>query len=401
MTEVTSLEYSSGFIRVVQAFSLSQRLNSHYNMGPRHRNQYHNPNIKRLERLYGFVDRPQSSTAEIRKPEFQKLNRTVNARLRPRSAKAASSCDKNLIHAFQPIYTAKRTNQPEIVPYVNKSKKRRPVSATYGRKGLNIVIPGTDSIEGLCIDTTKSCIQRPNQLKFEDYSSPITEGIEISRITEDACPLFGLNVGNDMEHILGKCDCNKCVCGYHSCPANTPATSSQFTFITDAKQEYTRRSPSKSKISSRRSDTLSPALLLPEPRVQQNLVTPSNIRPKLQCIKLSYDSNTRLDTDHSEKEAPIMLKPAYKDDLTQTLAIDFSQGLDSNHPIDSWLSGAMLKEPSYVTGPAKYVSKYHRRPKEQPKSRVIKKSSNISISITGKATPVSHRKTYSDARFIL
>ena len=401
MTEVTSLEYSSGFIKVMQAFSLSQRLNSHYNMEPRHRNQYHNPNIKRLERLYGFVDRPQSSTAEIRKPEFQKLNRAVNARLRPRSAKAASSCDRNLLNTFQPIYTAKRTKQQEIVPYVNKSKKRRPVSATYGRKSLNIVIPGSDNIEGLCIDTTKSCIQRPNQLKFEEFTTPNVGEIEMSRITEDACPLFGLNGGNDMEHILGKCECNKCVCGYHACPANTPATSSQFTFMTDVKQEYTRRSPCKSKISSRRSDTLSPGLFIPEPKVHQNLVTPSNIRPKVQHIKLSYDSNTRVDSDHSEKDAPIMLKPAYKDDLTQTLAIDFSQGLDLNHPVDSWLSRAMVREPSYVTGPTKYVSKYQRRPKEKPKARVGQKSSNVSITITGKATPVTHRKTISDARFAL
>jgi hypothetical protein len=401
MTEVTSLEYGSGFIKVMQAFSLSQRLNSHYNMGPRHRNQYLNPNIKRLERLYGFVDRPQSSTAEIRKPEFQKLNRTVNARLRPRSARAAQSCDKNLLNTFQPIYMAKRTSQQEIVPNVNKSKKRRPVSASYGRKSLNIVIPGADNIEGLCIDTTKSCISRTNQLKFEEFTTPNNEEIEISRITEDACPLFGLNLGNDMEHILGKCECNKCVCGYHPCPANTPATSSQFTFMTDVKQDYTRRSPSKSKISSRRSDTFSPGLFIPEPKVHQNLVTPSNIRPKVQYIKISYDSNIRVDTDHSEKEAPVLLKPAYKDDLTQTMPIDFSHGLDLNHPIDSWLSRAILREPSYVTGPAKYVSKYQRRPKEQPKPRVGKKSSNASISITGKANPVSHRKTISDARFAL
>lgn len=407
MTEVTSPRYSSGYMKVMKAFSFSQRLNSHYNMGTRHRNQYLNPNIKRLERMYGFVDRPQTSTAEIRKPEFLNLNHTANSKQRPRSANLMTLYDKNLLSSFQPVYTIKKTLHQEIVPYVNKSKKRRPASASYGRKSINIVIPISDSIDGLCIDTTKSCMNRFSQPKFEEFNSTITEAIEVSRTTEETCPLFGMNVlVNDVDHILGSCSCHKCICGYHTCPASVvPAVNNQLTFMTEFKGDYIRRSPSSkgrmkdSKLASKRSESLSPNLLLPEPKIQHNIITPTSLRPQIQYIRLPEDSSSRIETEQSGKETPFALKPTYKNELAQTLSIEFPNSLDIRSPIDNWFTKITLKEPSYVTGSAKYIRKCPRpKTKVAIKPRVPKKSSNTQISLSVKSNSLNRRKTMGDAK---
>lgn len=407
MTEVTSPEYSSGYMKVMKAFSLSQRLNSHYNMGTRHRNQYLNPNIKRLERMYGFVDRPQTSIAEFKKPEYLNLNRTANSKQRPRSANLVPSYDKNFLSSFKPIYTVKKASHQEVVPYLIKTHKRRPLSANYVRRSLNIVIPSSDSIDGLCIDTTKSCINRFTQPKIE-FNSTIAQANKVLRTIEENCPLFGVNISvNDVDHILRSCNCNKCICGHHNCPtAVSPARASNYTFMTDFKSDYIRQPPlsksklKDSKLSSKRSVSLSPNLLLHEPRIQYNMITPGNIQPKMHYIKLPAESSSRMETDYSGKEIPFVLQPTYKDELAQTLAIEFPQTLNMNNQINNWLTKAILKESSYVTGPAKYVRRSpQRKSKVVQKPRAPKKSSNTPINLSVKASSVNHRKSMSDARF--
>lgn len=197
-----------------RVFALSRRNTSHYSMEVTRTNQYHNPNIKSLEKQFGYISRPKTSVVKI-----MKSSELSNTQAR-RSPASHSHC----ITALKDLQSDSNRISNNIR---NEScKSPTPPKEQYFKRRVEIVLSGQTCSEHISFSFQETPVASNEKLEFNEGVCPLT--LSTTKWTE-------------LEHITGKCNCRSCVCGFHICQIETNETNTSNGVVIEAKNKYVKR----------------------------------------------------------------------------------------------------------------------------------------------------------------
>lgn len=218
MSEESKPDSKQLLIHSKRPFPLTRSKNTPYSLTLNRTNQYQNPNIKSLEKQFGYIIKPQRSKLKIIKSD-----KLVNTSLTNTPLKKFTSSPHSYTKVLNQLKTKPNSNPASIHP--SEGFKSSTSKQPYTRKRVKIVLPKQNCSQNVSFSVQETQVASHDKLSFTDVVGPMT---------------LNSTKWREWDHIIDKCSCLSCVFGFQISPKEL-CEGSYTPKVVVAKNKYVKR----------------------------------------------------------------------------------------------------------------------------------------------------------------